>query len=210
MTASLPEHYATPAQLDETVRTGMWVFLATEAMLFGAVCAAYTLYRVWFPQAFALGSAKLDLALGTFNTAILLTSSLCMALADLTARRRDRKATLRLLALTALLGVAFLGIKFFEWRQEYHEHLVPLRGLTFQRPDGAPASFQLFFDLYYTMTGLHALHLGIGLGLVATMFCSAWRWRTPTRLERQMTVTGLYWHFVDIIWVLLYPLLYLL
>lgn len=209
MSEPLPEHFASHEQWRDTTTAGMWVFLATEAMIFGAILFTYTAYRLWFPGAFAAGSGKLHIGLGTLNTAILLTSSLCMALADRAAQQRQRRAALLLLMLTIALGLAFLGVKFYEWYLEYQDHLVPLRGLSFQPPTGAEPPFQVFFNFYYTATGLHALHMTIGLIILMAMLFYTWRWRQPERVARRVSVSGLYWHFVDIIWVFLYPILYL-
>lgn len=209
MSEPLPEHYASHEQLRDASTAGMWVFLATELMIFGAIFVSYTAYRIWFPQAFAAGSEKLHIGLGTLNTALLLTSSLFMALADRAAQQRRRTATLRLLAFTAALGITFLGIKLYEWYLEYQDHLVPLRGLSFQPPVGTEPPFQIFFNFYYISTGLHALHMSIGLGVIVAMMLYTWRWREPERIARRVSISGLYWHFVDIVWVFLYPILYL-
>lgn len=209
MSEPLPQHYASPQQLSDATAAGMWAFLATEAMVFGALFISYAAFRLWFPQAFAAGSAKLHIGLGTLNTGLLLTSSLFMVLADRATRLRQRQPALLLLVLTAAFGLLFLGIKFYEWYLEYQDHLVPLRGLSFQPPSGAEPQFQVFFSFYYIATGLHALHMGIGLGILAAMLLYTWRWREPARVARRVAAAGLYWHFVDIVWVFLYPILYL-
>jgi cytochrome c oxidase subunit 3 len=197
---------------------GMWVFLATEVMFFGGLILAYVVYRALSPREFALASQHLKLWLGCLNTVVLLGSSLTMALAVRASQLRRRRELLWFLFATAILGACFLGIKAIEYSEEYQEHLVP--GLNFQFPKEALAEsgssgfslqrFEMFFLLYFFMTGLHALHLIIGIGLVGVMAVLAWRNWFSGSGETQIEVTGLYWHFVDIVWVFLYPLLYLI
>lgn len=197
---------AVTASRVEASDLGMWVFLTTETLFFGALFFAYTVGRLKFPEAFAAAGKRTDLALGTLNTAILLTSSLFMALALERANRGMRRAGARLLDLTATLGVAFLVIKAIEYWIDFGNHLVPGVDFAFDASDLPGA--KLFFTLYFVMTGIHALHLGIGVGL--TLF-------TAHRLRRAASgpqgdrarCVGLYWHFVDVIWVFLFPLLYL-
>jgi cytochrome c oxidase subunit 3 len=168
----------------ESATFGMWAFLATEVLFFAPLFFGYVHSRLTHPQAFASASHHMHVVLGTLNTAVLLTSSLTMALAVKTSRRS-------LLAATALLGAVFLGIKAFEWVSELGEAA---------RATGGEAQF---YFLYYAMTGLHAIHLTIGVGLVGWLAARA-------RRLSQIEVTGLYWHFVDVIWVFLYPMFYLL
>lgn len=206
----LPIQFAAPEQQREAVALGMWIFLATELMLFGGLFLGYAVYRATYFDVWPAASAKLDLMLGTVNTAILLTSSLCMALADAAVERRARRLTLAMLTLTVVLGMAFLGIKFHEYAKELHEHLVPLSWLTFDFQGPNPDAAQMFFNFYFMMTGTHAVHLTIGIVLVLIQLSAAWRWRRPEQLTRRVTVTGLYWHFVDVVWVFLFPMLYLM
>lgn len=188
-------------------RLGMWVFLATELMLFGPLFLGYVYGRTHFPEAFAAASRRTEFWLGTINTAILLSSSLAVALAvELRARGRTRAPAI-CLALAAACGVAFLVIKGTEYAHEFGEHLFP--GSSFRFAPGVAHGAELFFFLYFAMTALHALHLAIGiagillfaLGLVARLGLLL----PPHRLE----VMGLYWHFVDTVWIFLYPILYL-
>ena len=132
-----------------------------------------------------------------------------MALAERAGQLHRRRAAPMQLAITALLGAVFLGIKLYEWHLEAAEQLLPLRGLSFAAPEGVGPGFRAFFNLYYTVTGLHAVHLTVGLGIVAAMILQTWRWRRPERLARRMTMAAMYWHFVDVVWVFLYPVLYL-
>jgi cytochrome c oxidase subunit 3 len=144
------------------------------------------------------------------NTALLLTTGLTMALAERRASGGQRQATLLWLAATLLIGVVFLAIKGYEWHHEYTAKLMPVLGLPFDYPDANPQRAELFFNFYYVLTGLHALHMTIGLGLLATVGVLVWRWREPSRNARQVQISGLYWAFVDALWVVVYTLLYLL
>jgi cytochrome c oxidase subunit III len=200
------------AQQRHAVLLGMWTFLVTELLLFGAIFTGYTVYRISYPHAFAEGSRHLLESLGAANTAVLLTSSLTMALAVRAAEHRDRRGLQRWLLATIVLGLVFLGVKAVEYTTEFREHLFPGRG--FDRADFAdPAHAQLFFVFYFTMTGLHAVHMLAGLGVLGTFSLLAGRGRftdeargNPDAIE----TVGLYWHFVDVVWIFLFPLLYLI
>jgi cytochrome c oxidase subunit 3 len=197
--------YSTLAQERETVTLGMWAFLATEVLFFGALIAAYLNYRIWFGAEFIAAASLTKVALGTANTAVLLTSSACMAMAVITFDAGSKRAPVLWLTATALLGLAFVGIKGTEWFLEYQEHLVPALNFDLSRYGGIA---EIFFIFYFCATGLHALHLLIGISLVSWL---AWRIGTG-RLEPGGSMTrliGLYWHFVDIVWIFLFPLIYL-
>lgn len=190
----------------EAAHLGMWLFLATEAMMFGALFFALTVVRLRVPDGVRLASGHLDKLLGTLNTAVLLTSSLLVALAVAAARRGRRERTAGLLAGAAGLGVVFLAIKATEYAKEFREGLMPGPGFRLHDQPGA----ELFFNLYYAATGLHAVHLTIGvllmLGLSARVLGGYLR--LPGRAA-WVELPGLYWHAVDIVWVFLYPALYL-
>lgn len=196
------------AQQREASSLGMWVFLATEVLFFGGLFLAYTTYRVLYPQGFAAASQQLDVVLGTINTGVLLSSSLTMALAVHAVRSDRRKLLVGFLLLTAFLGALFLGIKGFEYYKEYQEQLVPVLNFAYAGAD--PQKVKLFFYLYFAMTGLHALHLTIGITVVGVLALLSWRDRFSAQHYTPIELTGLYWHFVDIVWVFLYPLLYLI
>lgn len=198
------------AQQREADTLGMWVFLATEVLLFGGLFLGYTVYRQAYPKAFAAASHHLDIVLGTLNTAILLTSSLTMALAVLAVQANRRRLLLFFLSLTALLGAIFLSIKFFEYHKEMQEGLVPLRGFDFHFKGHQPEKAQMFFNFYFAMTGLHALHLTVGILITLVMIGLASRMKNQTALENHIEIAGLYWHLIDVIWVFLFPLLYLI
>lgn len=197
----VPAPYASRGEQRTTLITGMWLFLASEAMLFSAIFATYSVYRFWYPDVFRQGSALLSKPLGTLNTAVLLTSSFVVARA--VASRADSRKAARLIALAALLGAAFLGIKGYEWYDESGRGLFPGRGFS-----GDP-SLQLFFIVYFVATGVHAVHLSGGI--LWALFALGAEFFRPHRSETSHAIEtfGLYWHFVDLIWVFLYPSLYL-
>jgi cytochrome c oxidase subunit 3 len=206
-TVDLQEQFEEPAQQAETSRAGMWVFIATEVMFFGGLALAYTVGRLWYPHTFAAGSAKLNLFTGTFNSVILIVSSFVILLALQAFRRGARVSTLWFLIVTWFLGLVFLGIKGFEYRSEWQEHLVPGLNFNFAGFDAGPA--QLFFFFYFVMTGLHAVHLIIGLGVLLVLII----WvvvRRSAANSMPLEITALYWHFVDVVWTFLFTLLYLL
>jgi cytochrome c oxidase subunit 3 len=186
---------------------GMWVFLATEILFFGVLFTAYSISRILHPEAFAVASRLTNLTLGSLNTAILLTSSLTMALAVDAAARDGAKATRRWLLATMALGLVFLVIKAGEYYIDYTERLVP--GLNFAYSGPYAGQVELFFYLYFTTTGVHALHLIIGISLIAVMAVMAARGRFSARYHTPLAVTGLYWHLIDVVWIFLYPALYL-
>jgi cytochrome c oxidase subunit III len=203
----LRHHFDDLGQQHEAASLGMWLFLATEVLFFGGLFTAYMLYRVWYPGTFGDASRTLDITLGSINTAVLITSSLTMALAVHAAATDRRRALLVFLVLTMVLGAIFLGIKGIEYYEKFVEHHVP--GLGFHFEGQAPERANLFFSLYFAMTGLHAAHMVIGLGLLTVMLVMAWRGRFSSAWFTPVENSGLYWHFVDIIWIFLFPLLYL-
>ena len=186
----------------------MWLFLVTEIMFFGGMFTAYVFYRSLFPNAFAAASHELDLTMGAINTAVLICSSLTMALAVNSAQLGRRKSLVWFLILTIVLGSVFLGIKAVEYHEKFVHHHVPGPSFHFDGPD--PANAQLFFSIYFGMTGLHAFHMIIGIALLAILAIRAHRGRFTSEYYTPIDMTGLYWHFVDIVWIFLFPLLYLL
>jgi len=186
---------------------GMWIFLATEVMFFGGLFTCYTVYRFLSPEVFAHASHHLGLVLGGINTGVLLCSSLTMALALRSIQLGRRGATIWLLLATCIFGIAFLGIKGYEYHEKYVEHLIP--GSRFHYDGPSPNRAQMFFWLYFAMTGLHGLHVLIGVCVLSTVAILVARRRIRQENYMAVEVAGLYWHFVDIVWVFLYPLLYL-
>jgi cytochrome c oxidase subunit 3 len=195
-------------QQHEASSLGMWTFLVTEFMFFGGMFLGYTVYRSIYSVTFVEASNHLDVVLGTINTAVLIASSLSVALAVHAAQQSQRKALLGFLLLTMLLALVFLGIKFAEYYHKYEEHLIP--GLTFKYEGENPARAALFFSFYFAMTGMHALHMIIGIGIFLVLVLNAWRGRYSEVYYTPVELAGLYWHFVDIVWIFLFPLFYLL
>jgi cytochrome c oxidase subunit 3 len=205
---ALAHHFDSLDQQREATTLGMWVFLVTEVLFFGGLFTVYTVYRAWYPEAFAAASHELDVVLGTLNTAVLITSSLTMALAVHAAQMNQRKLLMVFLVLTILLGTTFLGVKGVEYYHKFVEHHVPGPGFQFEKEYARHA--QLFFSLYFLMTGLHALHMIIGIGIMLWMLAWARRGIITAEYYSPIEISGLYWHFVDIVWIFLFPLLYLL
>jgi cytochrome c oxidase subunit 3 len=200
--------FASPAREQSADRLGMWVFLGSETLLFGGLLLAYTVTRRHFPEGFAGASRETSFWLGTINTAVLLTSSLLVALAELRAEKGEIRPPRLLLLATAALGVVFLAIKLTEYDDDLSRGLAPLFGWPFAYRGPDPAGAAAFFRFYFVLTGLHAVHLVGGIGLV---LWTALRWvRLPNATRcRRITAVALYWHFIDVVWVFLYPLLYL-
>jgi len=241
---ALRHHFDTMGQQKEAAVIGMWVFLLTEILFFGGLFAAYMVYRIWYFDAFAEASRSLDLFWGGLNTAVLIGSSLTMALAVRAAQTNKRMATVNWLILTMILGCVFLGVKVIEYSDKFEHHHVPGANYVWQEPghsstslgavEGAPASAeatvgrpgaehrelrltpaqlqqttQIYFSLYFTMTGLHALHMIVGVGLMTVIAIMAWKGKFDAEYYTPVEMSGLYWHFVDIVWIFLFPLLYL-
>jgi cytochrome c oxidase subunit III len=194
-------------------RLGMWIFLATEILFFGGMFTAYTIYRELHLAAFETGSRLLEVQFGATNTVVLICSSLTMALAIRAAQTGKKKGTIIFwLILTMILGAAFLGLKLrFEWYHDYVEHIVPGVGFRNRTEWGSLApQVQMFMCFYFFMTGLHALHMVIGIGILTTLVIMAGRDRFSSEYYAPLEISGLYWHFVDIVWIFLFPLLYLI
>ncbi len=215
---ALLHHFATEEQQKDSASFGMWIFLGTEIMFFGGLFCAYLIYRGWYFADFAAASKSINAALGATNTAVLICSSLTVVLAIWAAQTSRRGLLLLMLALTMLFGVCFLGIKGIEYRDKFEEHHVPGASFSFEHvpvpghPDqyANPRHAQIFFALYFIMTGLHALHMIVGLGIFTWLFVKAWRGMFTPRYHTPLEIGGLYWHFVDIVWIYLFPLLYLI
>jgi len=185
----------------------MWIFLATEVMFFGAMFLGYAVYRGAYSTAYAEASRHLDVLLGGINTAVLLSSSLTMALAVRAAQMGGRRTIVLFLILTIALGAVFLGIKSFEYYHKYEEHLIPGPHFEFSAQNKNHA--QIFFSFYFVMTGMHALHMIIGIAVMLVMILLTLRRHFSAEYYFPIEMAGLYWHFVDIVWVFLFPLLYL-
>jgi cytochrome c oxidase subunit 3 len=204
--AALAEQFDDMPQQKEASTLGMWTFLATEILFFGGMFLGYLVYRHAYPHAFALASRHTIVLYGTINTAILLTSSLTMALAVHAAQKTEHQRLVRYLLVTIVLGCCFLGVKGLEYHDDLKEHLWP--GAHFK--EGLPPQAQIFWFLYWAMTGLHAIHVTAGVVLLSIIARLASRRRFSDYYHTPVEISGLYWHFVDIVWIYLYPLLYLI
>ena len=215
-TSGLAHQFENLEQQQETDALGIWVFLVTEIMFFGGLFASYTIYRSFYLPAFAAGSRVLNVRLGAINTMVLLSSSFTMAMAVRSAQTARRNALLLFLILTMTLGVVFLGIKGVEYHDEYVERIIPgvnfaPQGEIMQRlSPGGLGHAQIFMCFYFLMTGVHAIHMTIGLGLLLVLLLRARRGTFTVQYFAPVEVAGLYWHFVDIVWIFLFPLLYLI
>jgi cytochrome c oxidase subunit 3 len=204
--ALLKEPWSALARQREGATLGIWIFLASEILFFGALLLTYTIYRVSDPAAFAAAARETNVWYGTVNTAVLLTSSLTMAMASQAAATGAdfRRLVIWCLAATAAFGLAFLVIKGFEYKEDLDKHLWPGTHFALVQP---PA--QIFFALYWILTGVHGIHLTIGIVLVSRLCILGALGRVPLARNPQIEVTALYWHLVDVIWIFLYPLIYL-
>jgi cytochrome c oxidase subunit III len=210
----LRHHFASLEAQKEASSLGMWIFLVTEVLFFGGMFTAYAIYRETYRHAFEGASNLLDLRLGAFNTIVLILSSLTMALAVWAGRQGRNNLIILFLALTMLLGATFLGVKVVEYKQKFEHHEVPgphfVIPLDEETHQPLPRQSEMFFSLYFCMTGLHALHMIIGIGLLSWLILRARRDEFTVRYNTPVDMVGLYWHFVDIVWIFLFPLLYLL
>jgi cytochrome c oxidase subunit 3 len=205
----LQHHFDDMAQQTEASTLGMWVFLVTEIMFFGGLFLAYLVYRHADPMGFQEASNHLNVTWGAVNTVVLIVSSLTMALAVRAAQTSaPPKEQVGWIVATMILGASFLGVKVIEYADKFEHHLVP--GPNFVWEGKYPAGAEMFYSLYFCMTGLHALHMIIGLGIMTVIAIMAWRGTFDEEYYTPVEVSGLYWHFVDIVWIFLFPLLYLI
>ena len=236
-TGELYGQFQTLEQQKESATLGMWIFLVTEVLFFGGMFLTYTINRHYFFTAFGIGSNTLDITLGTVNTIVLIMSSFTMAMAVWSAQTGKKKLVPLFLILTLSLGCVFLGIKFVEYKQKFEHHLIPGHNfdITYRSshpaPDDDPQEMalekrevdkafasdpdanshaQLYFSLYFAMTGLHALHMLVGAGLIIWLIKASLGGRFTPHYNTPVEIVGLYWHFVDIVWIYLFPLLYLI
>ena len=203
----LREQFGTPEQQRESATSGMWVFLMTEVMMFGALFTSFAIYRLYYFQPFTQGSSEMNVVLGSINTAVLICSSLTMALAVHSAASGERSKTFWLLIATIVIGIVFLAIKFTEYGQHYAEHKVP--GIWFDSHDPGANKIEMFYFFYFVMTGLHAIHMMVGIGVVSVLALRTLVGRISAFYHTPIEIGGLYWHFVDIVWVFLYAIFYI-
>src|SRR6185437_13572079 len=194
-------------QQHDVAQLGMWVFLATEVLFFGGLILAYSAYRIGYSAGFAQAAARTEILIGAINTAVLLTSSFLVAWAVLVARMGEGRIAALLLWGAAALGIAFLALKGIEYGIEYKEHLVP--GLNFDVVGGQAHATHLFFAFYFVATGLHAVHVAVGIVVLVVIGMRARQGAYSDRYHAPITVAGLYWHFVDVVWIFLFALIYL-
>jgi len=211
-TIDLRMQFDTSEQQKDASTLGMWIFLITEIMFFGGMFAVYTIYRGWYFNVFAIASSSLNQTIGAINTGVLLLSSFTMVMAVRAGQLGQKKAIVMFLILTLIFGGIFLGVKAYEWNEKFEEHHIPGQA-AFHLEGVGPADqghAQLFFSIYFAMTGLHALHMVIGVGILLNLIRQANAGRFSASYYTPVDVAGLYWHFVDVIWIFLFPLLYLI
>lgn len=189
-------HHVDPVIEYKASKFGMWLFIATELLLFGGLFAAYTIYRAKYPQMFHEQHVELNKVIGSINTVVLICSSLTMALGVASIQRGKQKLLRLFLFLTILLGIVFLINKYFEWGHEFREHNYP--------------STSIFFALYFMMTGLHMIHVIVGLLVLTVMLVLSFMRKFSDKYHTPVELGGIYWHLVDLIWIYLFPLLYLI
>jgi cytochrome c oxidase subunit 3 len=211
-TLALRVQFDTAEQQKDCSTLGMWIFLITEIMFFCGMFLAYSIYRQAYPEVFAIASTSLNAPIGAANTCILLFSSFTMVMAVRAGQLGKQKAIIGWLILTLLFGGAFLGVKAYEWNEKFVEHHIPGAEFHFAELPAGPAQghAQIFFSLYFAMTGLHALHMVVGVGMLLWLIWEARRGTYSAKYYTPVDIGGLYWHFVDIIWIFLFPLLYLI
>jgi cytochrome c oxidase subunit 3 len=205
---TLKHHFESASQQKEASTVGMWLFLVTEVMFFGGMFMAYIAYRHAYPHVFAEASQKLNITLGLTNTIVLIGSSLTMAMAVHSAAMGKKKLIITFLILTLVLGGVFLGIKSIEYHDKYVHHEIPGPNFEFEGADAQHAS--LYFALYFGLTGLHATHMIIGAVILIILIVQTAKNKYSAAWHTPIEMFGLYWHFVDIVWIFLFPLLYLI
>jgi len=204
----LAHHFSDTVQQAETAKLGMWVFLLTEILLFGGLFVAYSIFRSWNPDMFYNAHKHLNVTLGSINTIVLITSSLSMALAIRSMQQGKKSQTLSFLWTTLALAAVFLIIKYFEYAHKFHLGQLPGKYYTYTGIAGTNP--HIFFSIYFAMTGLHGIHVMAGMGVITWMIIRTSRNQFSSEYYTPLELTGLYWHLVDIIWIYLFPLLYLI
>lgn len=204
----LQHHFVDSDQQFESSKLGMWVFLVTEILFFGGLFAAYIVYRSWYPELYLEASQQLHTFWGTVNTAVLIGSSLTVAMAIRSAQLNQIKGLIYNLYITIGLACTFMVIKYFEYAEKIEKGILPGRYYTYDGLEHEKAN--IFFSIYYMMTGLHGLHVIIGIGLMIWLVVKAKKKVFHSGYYTPVEITGLYWHLVDIIWIFLFPLLYLI
>ena len=206
--AHLKHYFVSSDQQFDAAKMGMWLFLITEILLFSGMFVAYAVYRVWYPEVFALASTELNPWMGGLNTVVLLASSLTVALAIHAAQTNKQRALVINLFVTVLLAAVFMVVKYFEYTHKFHLGIFP--GEQFAYEEMGQRIVPIFFSIYYVMTGIHGVHVLVGMGVLTWLAVRAMRGHFHSGYYTPVELTGLYWHLVDIIWIFLFPLLYLI
>jgi len=204
----LKHYFVSSEQQFDAAKLGMWLFLITEILLFSGMFVAYAVYRIWYPETYAEAATELNPWLGGLNTLVLLTSSLTVALSINCAMRDDRSGIVRNLILTVALAGVFMVVKYFEYSHKFHLGIFPGGNYTFEGLEAAHVP--IFFSIYFVMTGIHGVHVLVGMGLLSWLAVRAHRGDFNSEYYTPVELSGLYWHLVDIIWIFLFPLLYLI
>lgn len=207
-TSPLQHHFADMEQQRDSAKLGMWLFLLTEVLLFGGLFCAYAIYRAWHPEMFSNAHHFLDVALGATNTVVLITSSVTMALAIRCMQLDQRKQAVWFIYSTIALAGVFLVIKYFEYAHKIHLGQLPGKYYTFQGLEGTNP--HVFFSVYFMMTGLHGFHVLCGIGAMIWLLRRIKQGEFSSEYYTPIEMTGLYWHLVDLIWIFLFPLFYLI
>ncbi len=206
--AHLEHHFYDAKQQRESAKMGMWLFLLTEILLFGGLFCAYAIYRAWHPDMFYNAHKHLDIVMGAINTIVLITSSVTMALSIRAMQLNNKRQTIILLIATLLLAGIFLIIKYFEYSHKFHLGQLPGKYYTFEGVEGNNP--HIFFSIYFMMTGLHGIHVLAGMGVIGWILRRTVKGHFSAEYYTPIELTGLYWHLVDLIWIFLFPLLYLI
>jgi cytochrome c oxidase subunit 3 len=206
--AHVAHHFDTAEQQFASSKLGLWLFLVTEVLLFGGLFVAYIMFRAMYPEMFAEAHHHLNKIMGGVNTIVLICSSLSMAMAVHFVQNNDRAKAVKLLAFTFLCGAAFMVIKYFEYKAKFDHHLFP--NASFDYSIFTHKNANLFYSLYFLMTGLHGCHVLVGMGLIAWVLIRTRRNDFSSEYYTPVELTGLYWHLVDLIWIYLFPLMYLI
>jgi len=206
--AYVAHHFPNLRQQEHAARLGMWLFLATEILLFSGLFTGYSVYRFLYSEGFEQASRLLNTTLGTVNTLVLITSSLTVAMAHHFSHQGRGKTAAVLLFVTLLFAAAFLVIKGFEWTSDFHEGLLP--GRFFTSTEVSATGGPMFFTLYFLMTGLHGIHVIVGMVVLCVLMIQCWIGKYDHGYATPVELGGMYWHLVDLVWIFLYPLLYLI
>lgn len=206
--AHVEHHFVDADQQFDSAKLGMWAFIVTELLFFGGLFVAYIVYRAWHPELFEMAAVHLDTVLGGINTIVLITSSLTIALAIRAAQLDHMRSLINYLSATFLLAGVFMVIKYFEYAEKFADGKYPGAYYTYEGLEHELAS--VFFSIYYMLTGLHGLHVVIGMGLIGWLIIKAYRGAYNSAYYTPVEITALYWHLVDLIWIFLFPLLYLI